>query len=105
MKLDYIIQFFSDTCINTAYHNVQKIALLNVRSLLEKEEYRVWFDGIHQMIMQKNGSMNYGDIHYTKYDLSKAEYDSLLETLCVLGYLKNSGKKYSIPILYRYLLK
>lgn len=96
---------FSDTCISTAYHNVQKIAILNVRSLLEKEEYRVWFDGVHQMIMQKDGNMNYGDIHYAKYDLSKAEYDSLLETLCVLGYLKNSGKKYSIPILYRYLLK
>lgn len=97
-------RIFSDTCINAAYHNVQKIAILNVRSLLEKEKYRVWFDGVHQMIMQKNGSMNYGDIHYAKYDLSKTEYDSLLETLCVLGYLKNSGKKYSIPILYRYFV-
>lgn len=96
---------FSDTCISTAYHIVQKIAIMNVRSLLEKDEYRVCFDGIHQMLIQKNGSMNYGDIHYTKYDLSKAEYDSLLETLCVLGYLKNSGKKYSIPILYRYTLE
>lgn len=98
---------FSDACINTAYHTVQKIAIMNVRSLLEKDEYRVCFDEIRQRLMQpqRNGSMNYGDIQYTKYDLSKAEYDSLLETLCVLGYLKNSGKKYSIPILYRYMFE
>lgn len=96
---------FSDTCISTAYHNVQKIAIMNIRSLLEKDEYRVCFDGIHQMLMQKNGNMNYGDIHYAKYDLSKTEYDSLLEILCVLGYLKSSGKKYSIPILYHYILE
>lgn len=96
---------FSDACINTAYHNVQKIAIMNVRSLLEKDKYKVCFDGIHQMLIQKNGSMNYGDIHYAKYDLSKAEYDTILETLCVLGYLKNSGKKYTVPILYRYSIE
>lgn len=96
---------FSDACINTAYHNVQKIAIMNVRSLLEKDKYRVCFDGIHQMLIQKNGSMNYGDVHYAKYDLSKVEYDTILETLCVLGYLKNSGKKYTVPILYRYSIE
>lgn len=96
---------FSDACINSAYHNVQKIAIMNVRSLLEKDKYKVCFDGIHQMLIQKNGSMNYGDIHYAKYDLSKVEYDIILETLCVLGYLKNSGKKYTVPILYRYSIE
>lgn len=96
---------FSDACINSAYHSVQKIAIMNVRSLLDKDKYKVCFDGIHQMIIQKNGSMNYGDIHYAKYDLSKAEYDIILETLCVLGYLKNSGKKYTVPILYRYSIE
>lgn len=96
---------FSDACINSAYHNVQKIAIMNVRSLLEKDKYKVCFDGIHQMLIQKNGSMNYGDVHYAKYDLSKDEYDIILETLCVLGYLKNSGKKYTVPILYRYSIE
>lgn len=96
---------FSDACINSAYHNVQKIAIMNIRSLLEKDKYKVCFDGIHQMLIQKNGSMNYGDIHYAKYDLSKDEYDIILETLCVLGYLKNSGKKYTVPILYRYSIE
>ena len=96
---------FSDTCINTAYHIVQKIAVLNIRSLLDKEACRECFDCIHQMVMQKNGSMSYGDIHYAKYELTKEEYDTLLETLCILGYLKNSGKKYMIPILYRYVIE
>lgn len=94
---------FSDACINSSYHYVQKLAVSNIKSLLELESQKFCFDGIHQMVMQKNGSMNYGDIHYSKYDLSKDEYEELLESLVVLGYFKNSGKKYSIPILYRYL--
>lgn len=95
---------FSNSSINTAYYDVQKIALTNVKSLLDTDNQKNCFDRICQ-VMKKRGNMNYGDIQYVKCGLTKEEYETLLDSLCVLGYLKGEGKRYNIPVLYRYIGK
>lgn len=101
-KLYYPI--FSNSSINIAYHDVQKIALTNIKSLLDTVNQKNCFDRICK-VMKKRGNMNYGDIQYVKCGLTKEEYETLLDSLCVLGYLKGEGKRYSIPVLYRYIGK
>lgn len=93
---------FSTICIQKAYHYVQNIAINNIRSLLEDENQKNCFIHIHQVAMNKKASFSYGDIRFGEYDLTKEQYDKLLDTLSVLGFLKQSGKRYTLPILYNY---
>lgn len=99
-----IFPIFSTSCIQKAYQEVQSIAIKNIRSLLEDDKQKNCFVHIHQIATLKRAVFNYGDIRFMDYDLKKEQYDKLLDILNVLGYLKQNGKRYSLPILYNYKL-
>lgn len=95
---------FSTLCIQKAYQEVQIIAINNIRSLLEDDKQKDCFVCIHRIAVAKKAAFNHGDIRFMDYDLTKEQYDKLLDVLNVLGYLKQNGKRYTLPILYNYKL-
>lgn len=95
---------FSTSCIQKAYQEVQIIAINNIRSLLEDDQQKDCFVCIHRTAVAKRAAFNHGDIRFMDYDLTKEQYDKLLDVLNILGYLKQNGKRYTLPILYNYKL-
>lgn len=97
-----VFPIFSTSCIQKAYQEVQTIAINNIRSLLEDDKQKNCFIYIHQTAIAKRAVFNHGDIRFADYDLTKEQYEKLLDILNILGYLKQNGKRYAIPILYNY---
>lgn len=100
----YSYNIFSNHCIQDCYEEVQEIAIKNVRSLFPEEATQKCFEEIHERTVEK-GVWYYGDLNYKQFEMTKEEYNILLDRLVILGYFKETGKKYTMPILYMKHLK
>lgn len=101
----YSYTIFSNKCIQQCYEDVQEIAIKNIKSLIPEDREKKCFEEIHERTVKKNGVWSFDDLNYGNYDMTKEEYATLLDRLVILGYFKEIGKKYTMPILYMHHIK